>query len=407
MREAPADPITSGALSGIRVIEIGQMISGPFCGHLFADHGADVVKVESCEGDIMRRWGGMHRGLGLYWPVISRGKRSVTLDLRVPAGQQALLRLASTADVIVENFRPGTLERWGIGPAELRRSNPGLTLVRITGFGQDGPYRDRAGFGSVAEAMSGFRHLSGEPGRPPVRVGISIADSLAGTHGFIGALLALLARSRNPQLPGQTVDVALYEAMLVYMESMLPEYEKLGKVRQPTGAVLPGVAPSNVYPTADGQLLVIGANNDGVFRRLAVAAGRQDWVADENPYRTHIGRGANQAQLDGEISAWSASYDCDALLGLLDQAGVPAGRIYSAADIAVDRHVAARGMILHLPEPNLGGETVGGPGVVPRLDGTPGTVRRGGPRLGEHNEEVLGGLLGMPADDRGRAMSAC
>ncbi len=299
------------ALDGLRVIEIGQMISGPFCGHLFADHGAEVIKVEPESGDVMRTWGLKHNGLGLYWPIISRGKKSVILDLRSAEGQQDLRRLAATADVIVENFRPGTLEGWGLGPDDLHRVNPDLTIVRISGFGQDGPYRDRAGFGSIAEAMSGFRHLVAEPGRPPVRVGISLGDSLAGTQGFIGALLALLARARGAAALGQVIDVGLYEAMWMYMEGVLPEFDKLGAVRQPTGSTLPNIAPSNVYPTASGELVVIGANNDAVFARLATLMGRPDWTDAEGPYRTGPARGDAQEALDASIASWSATIETD------------------------------------------------------------------------------------------------
>jgi len=383
-------------LAGLRIIELGHIIGGPFCGHLFADHGADVIKIEPPGvGDPMRVWGGLYRGVGLYWSIIARGKRSVTLDLRRPEGQDALRELIRGADVLIENFRPGTLERWGLGYDHLREINPALVMVRISGYGQDGPYRDRAGFGSVAEAMSGFRHVSGEPGRPPVRVGVSLGDALAATQGFVGAVLALFARDRpGGTRTGQLVDVALYEAMWMYMESTLAEFTKLGHVREPSGSVLPGIAPSNVYPTADDEWVIIGANQDSVFARLAVAAGRPDWIADQSPYLTHLGRGSAQAALDGEISEWTSDQPTDALLKTLSEAGVPAGRIYTARDIAVDPHYAARGMVLDVPEPALDGETVPMPGVMPRLSDTPGTVTRGGPLLGEHTGEVLEPLLG-------------
>ena len=386
----------TGALAGIRVIEIGQIISGPFCGHLFADHGAEVIKVEPPgAGDTMRQWGGQYRGLGLYWPVIGRGKKSVTLDLRRAEGQAALRDLAATADVLIENFRPGTLERWGIGPDELHAANPGLVIVRISGYGQTGPYRDRAGFGAIAEAMSGFRHLSGEPGRPPVRVGISIGDALAGTQGFVGALLALLTGARNPAARrGQVIDVALYEAMWMYMESLLPDYDKLGVERGPAGPLLPGIAPSSVYPTADGRWVVVGANADPVFRRLARAMTRDDWCADDHVYASHRGRGERQSELDAEIAAWTLARDEADVLAALTAAGVPAGRIYTASDIAGDPHYAAREMVLRVPEPGLAGEDVPMPGVVPKLSATPGAVRRGAPLLGEHTCAVLGPVVG-------------
>ncbi len=390
MPETPA-----ASLHGLRVLELGHIIGGPFCGHLFADHGAEVIKVEPPgTGDPMRQWGGLYRGVGLYWSIIARGKKSVTLDLRTPAGQDALRRLAETADVLIENFRPGTLERWGLGWDELHAINPRLILVRVTGYGQDGPYRDRAGFGSVAEAMSGFRHLSGEPGRPPVRVGISLGDALAATQGFIGALLALYARDRpGGTAAGQVVDVALYEAMWMYMESTLAEFQKLGTVREPTGATLPGIAPSNVYPTADGEWVIIGANQDTVFRRLAGLLGHPEWCEPGAPYSTHLGRGHHQEQLDEQIATWTVSLSSADLLERLGAAGVPGGRIYTARDIAADPHYAARDMIVSVPEPGLDNEDVLMPGIVPKLSATSGTLHRGGPLLGEHNEEILGGLL--------------
>ncbi|MDT4937962.1 MAG: formyl-CoA transferase [Pseudonocardiales bacterium] len=385
-----------GSLAGLRVLELGHIIGGPFCGHLFADHGAEVIKVEPPDaGDPMREWGGLYRGVGLYWTIIGRGKKSVTIDLRHPDGQELVRRLARDVDVVVENFRPGTLERWGLGWDELHAVNPRLVLVRISGFGQDGPYRDRAGFGSVAEAMSGFRHLSGEPGRPPVRVGISLGDALAATQGFTGALMALFARDRTGGTGiGQVVDVALYEAMWMYMESTLPEYEKLGRVRGPSGPVLPGIAPSNVYPTRDGDWVIIGANQDSVFGRLAELAGRPDWSAAGGRYDTHLARAARQTELDDELTEWTRGMESNELLKLLAEAGVPSGRIYTSRDIATDDHFAARDMIIEVAEPTLDGEVVREPGVVPKLSGTPGTVRRGSPLLGEHNDEVLAGAVG-------------
>ncbi len=386
--------LPAGSLAGLRVLELGHIIGGPFCGHLFADHGAEVIKVEPPgAGDPMRQWGGLYKGIGLYWSIIGRGKKSITLDLRHAPGQATLRELVRTADVVVENFRPGTLERWNLGWDELHELNPRLIMVRITGFGQDGPYRDRAGFGSVSEAMSGFRYLSGEPGRPPVRVGVSLGDALAATQGFLGALLALYARDRPGGLGrGQVVDVALYEAMWMYMESTVAEYEKLGTVRGPTGSVLPGIAPSNVYPTADGDWVIIGANQDSVFGRLAAAMGHPEWTAWGAAYSTHLGRGAAQDELDAAISEWTVTRPAAGLLDLLAEAGVPCGRIFTARDIADDPHYAARQMIVDVPEPGLGGETVPMPGVVPKLGETPGAVVRGAPLLGEHNDEILGAL---------------
>jgi len=386
----------AGAFAGLRVAEVGHIIAGPFCGHLFADHGAEVVKVEPVEnGDPMRKWGGIHKGVGLYWPIIGRGKKSVTVDLHHPEGRDALRELLTTVDVLVENFRPGTFEKWGLGWEHLHDINPRLVMVRISGFGQTGPYRDRAGFGSVAEAMSGFRYLSGEPGRPPVRVGISIGDALAATQGFIGAALALYHRDRpGGSGSGQMVDVGLYEAMWMYMESLLPEYEKLGHVRQPSGPILPGIAPSNVYPTADGTWIVMGANKDAVFSRLSKLMGREDWLKEGSPYRCHELRGSKQDALDGEIAAWTVTLPSGELLRELEEAGVPAGPIYTAVDIASDPHYEAREMIISVADPSLGGERVRMQGIVPKLSETPGSVRHGAPVLGEHNDEIWGEILG-------------
>jgi crotonobetainyl-CoA:carnitine CoA-transferase CaiB-like acyl-CoA transferase len=398
----------SGALKGLRIVEVGHIIAGPFCGHLFADHGAEVVKVEPPgTGDPMRKWGGLHQGVGLYWPLIARGKKSVTLDLHRQEGRHALRELLRTADVVIENFRPGRFESWGLGWDELEALNPGLVMVRISGFGQTGPYRDRAGFGSVAEAMSGFRYLCGEPGRPPVRVGVSIGDALAGTQGFVGAMLALYSRDRRGgEGRGQVVDVGLYEAMWMYMESLLPEYEILGETRQPSGPLLPGIAPSNVYPTADGKWVVMGANGDAVFARLAGLMGRPQWIGEDSPYRTHETRGANQVQLDGEIAEWTITRENRDLLEALRRAGVPAGPIYTAADIATDPQYAARDMVISVPEPNLGGQEIRMQGIVPKLSRTPGSAMTGAPLLGQHNEEIWGTLLGEGGLDRLQSLAA-
>jgi crotonobetainyl-CoA:carnitine CoA-transferase CaiB-like acyl-CoA transferase len=390
------DDVARGPLHGVRVVETGTMIAGPFCGHLFADYGAEVIKVEDPRGgDVMRRWGGLYKGLGLYWPILAREKKSVTLDLRQSDGQELLRKLLSTADVLVENFRPGTLEKWGLGWEQVHELNPRITMVRVSGYGQTGPYRDKTGFGSVGEAMSGFRYLSGEPDRPPVRAGVSIGDSLAATHGFIGAMLALYARDRpGGSGAGQMVDVGIYEALWAYMESILPEYEKLGRVRRPTGAILPGIAPSNVYPTADDEWVVIGANQDAVFKRMATAIGHAEWTGDGGIYMTHEQRGEQQAELDGRIAEWTRTLSTSELLAKMDEASVPAGRIYTAADIACDPHYAARRMIVEVVDPALPEEPIRMQAVVPTLSGTPSRVTRGGPLLGEHNDEIWGGLAG-------------
>jgi crotonobetainyl-CoA:carnitine CoA-transferase CaiB-like acyl-CoA transferase len=372
------------------------MIAGPFCGHLFADYGAEVIKVEDPHGgDIMRRWGGMYKGLGLYWPILAREKKSATLDLRQPDGQDLLRELMRSADVLVENFRPGTLEKWGLSWEQLHALNPRTIMVRVSGYGQSGPYRDKTGFGSVGEAMSGFRYLTGEPERPPVRAGISLGDSLAATHGFIGAMLALYMRDRpGGSGRGQMVDVGIYEALWAYMESILPEYEKLGRVRRPTGSILPGIAPSNVYPTADNEWVVIGGNQDAVFKRMAAAMDRPEWTAENGPFVTHEQRGERQLELDGLIAEWTRARPTETVLQAMDAAAVPAGRIYTAADIARDPHYAARQMVVEVPDPALHGETIRMQGVVPTLSETPARVTRGGPLLGEHNDEIWGGLIG-------------
>jgi crotonobetainyl-CoA:carnitine CoA-transferase CaiB-like acyl-CoA transferase len=389
----------AGALAGVRVVEVGQLIAGPFCGHLFADHGAEVIKIEPPgEGDIMRKWGGVYKGIGLYWPILSRNKKSVTLNLRDPLGQDMLRDLLMDVDVLVENFRPGTLEKWDLGWPELSALNSRLIMIRVSGYGQTGPYRDKTGFGAIGEAMSGFRYLSGEPGRAPVRVGISIGDALAATHGFVGGTLALYHRDRpGGSGRGQMVDIAIYEAMWAYMEAILPEYDKLGQIRQPTGPALPGIAPSNVYPSADGQWVVIGANQDNVFRRFAAALGHPDWAADSAPLSTHHGRGQHQVELDDAIATWTRERNVDQILAIMDAAGVPAGRIYTAADIAVDPQYASREMVISAPDPGLEGERVRMQGVVPKLSDTPGAVFRGGPLLGEHNQEIWGRIVGADA----------
>ncbi len=395
----PADGAVRGPLHGIRVVETGTMIAGPFCGHLFADYGAEVIKVEHPRGgDIMRRWGGLYKGLGLYWPILAREKKSVTLDLRQPDGQSLLRDLLQSADVLIENFRPGTLEKWNLGWDDLHRLNPRTVMVRVSGYGQSGPYRDKTGFGSVGEAMSGFRYLTGEPDRPPVRAGISIGDSLAATHGFIGAMLALYARDRpGGSGLGQMVDVGIYEALWAYMESILPEYEKLGRLRKPTGSILPGIAPSNVYPTASEEWVVIGGNQDTVFKRMSDAMGHPEWACEGGPFVTHEQRGERQMELDGLIAEWTRERSTDDVLSVMDAAGVPAGRIFTAADIARDPHYAARDMIISVPDPALDGETVRMQGVVPRLSGTPAHITRGGPLLGEHNAQIWGAIV-APSD---------
>jgi formyl-CoA transferase len=365
---------------------MGTLIAGPFAARLLAEFGADVVKIEDPKGgDPLRNWRKLHKGTSLWWHSQARNKRSITVNLRDPEGQEIARALARRADVVIENFRPGALEKWNLGYEELSRENPGLIMVRLSGFGQSGPYRDRPGFGAIGEAMGGLRHLTGEPGRPPSRVGISLGDSLAGLYAVIGALLALQHRQANGG-KGQVVDVALYESVFSMLESTLTEYGMGGFIRERSGGALPGITPSNTYPCRDGGYVVIGANGDAIFRRLMRAMGRED-LAEDPALADNAGRTARAAELDGAISAWTSRFDLDEALKRLEQADVPCGRIYSIADIARDAHYAARGMI---EKARLeGGEEVLLPGIVPKLSRSPGKTRWTGPRLGEHTAEIL------------------
>lgn len=382
----------TGPLSDIRVIECGSLIAGPFCGQLLGDFGAEVIKVEDpTDGDPMRGWGqNKPKGLSLHWPIVARNKKSVTADLRQERGQELLRALVAQSDVLVENFRAGTLERWGLGYPALAAINPRLVLVRVSGYGQTGPYAPRAGFGAIGEAMGGIRHVTGEPDRPPSRAGISLGDSLAATFAALGTVMALHARRRTGR--GQVVDSAIYEAVLALMEAVLPEWEIAGYQRQRTGSVLPGVAPSNVYPTADGREVLIAGNRDTVFARLAGAIGRPE-LATDSRYATHDERGARQDELDALIGAWTAQRHIESVLEILHDAGVPAGRIYQSADMLGDPHFAAREAIARLTHPELGSFPM--PAPTPRLSETPGRVRTLGPGLGEHNMEIYQGLLGL------------
>lgn len=386
--------LTEGALSDLRVVEMGQLLAGPFCGQLFADFGAEVIKLEEpTKGDPMRHWGREKpHGKSLWWPVVARNKKSATCNLRVEEGQALVKRLVAEADIVLENFRPGTLERWGLGFETLQEINPRLVLIRVTGFGQTGPYADRAGYGSIGEAMGGLRYVNGDPSTPPSRMGISIGDSLAGTFAALGGLMAVHVRQRTGR--GQIVDSAIYEAVLALMESLIPEYAIAGYTRERTGAILPNVSPSNVYPTADGQMVLIAANQDTVFRRLAALMGRGE-LADDERYATHSARGEHQDELDQTIGRWTAGIDADFLLEQLHGAGVPAGRTFRAKDMLENEHFAARGNIVKVPHPEFGEFPM--QGVAPRLTETPGTVRWPGPELGQHNDEVYRGLLGLDA----------
>jgi formyl-CoA transferase len=379
-------------LGDVRVTELGQLLAGPFCGQLLGDFGAEVIKVEQPgSGDPMRQWGREKpHGMSLWWPVVARNKKSVTVNLRDPRGQDLVRRLAAESDVLLENFRPGTLERWGLAPEQLWEINPALVITRVTGYGQTGPYAPRAGFGSIGEAMGGIRYVTGDADRPPSRAGVSLGDALAATFATLGTLIALHARQRTGR--GQVVDSAIYEAVLALMESLIPEWSLAGYQRERTGSVLPNIAPSNVYPTGDGDLILIAANQDGVFRRLADVMGRPA-LADDERYATHGARGASMGELDDLIAAWTATRDAAELLDELHAGGVPAGRIYRAQDMMTDPHFAAREAIIRVAHPGLG--EVPMHGVFPRLTATPGRVRHPGPELGQHNDEIYRGLLGL------------
>ena len=381
----------TAALSDLRVVEMGQLLAGPFCGQLLADFGADVIKLEPPgQGDPMREWGREKAdGRSLWWPVVAWGKRSVTINLREKDGQDLARRLIATADVVIENFRPGTLEKWGMAPEVLMAGNPRLIVVRVSGYGQDGPYASRPGYGAIGEAMGGLRAVIGEPDRPPARAGISIGDTLAATFACVGTLVALHARENTGR--GQVVDAALYEAVLGVMESLIPEYTVSGYVRPRTGSILPNVAPANAYPTADGEHLISG-NQDTVFKRLAEAMGRPE-LADDERYATHNARGANQAELDDLIAEWSKGLTSAELEELLNRHSVPNGKIYTAPDMLADAHFAARKAIVTMAHPQLGDFPM--QNVVPKLSDTPGEVRWVGPELGEHTDEVLAEALDL------------
>ncbi|RDU97805.1 CaiB/BaiF CoA transferase family protein [Trinickia dinghuensis] len=383
-------------LDGIRVLEMGQLIAGPFAGKMLGEFGAQVVKIEPPgTGDPLRKWRLLHEGTSVWWAAQSRNKKSVTLDLRSIEGQDVARRLIAESDVLIENFRPGTLESWGLGWDELQRINPGLIMLRVSGYGQTGPYRDRPGFGVIAEAMGGLRHLSGEPGRTPVRVGISLGDSLSALHGVIGILLALRHREQHGG-KGQVVDVALYESVFNMMESLLPEYSVLGAVRQPAGSSLPGIAPSNAYRCRDGKYALIAGNGDSIFRRLMELIGRPD-LGNDPTLAQNDGRVKDVERIDVAIGEWAAQRSLDEALAALNAAKIPAGRIYDVADIAADPHYKAREMIVDTKLPD--GTPVQVPGIVPKLSETPGTIDSEAATLGQHTDEVLGGL-GIDAETR-------
>jgi formyl-CoA transferase len=397
MSEDRSVSVAQGPLAGLRVLELGQLIAGPFAGRMMAEFGADVIKVEPPArdghdgGDPLRKWRKLHpddpSGTSLWWYVQGRNKRSITLDLRVAEGQRIARELAARSDVVIENFRPGALEKWGLGYDVLACDNPGLVMVRLSGYGQTGPYRDRPGFGAIAESMGGMRHVTGFPDRPPVRMNLSIGDSLAALHGVIGALMALHRRRESGK--GQVVDVALYEAVFNMMESALPEYDRYGIVRERTGTSLTGIVPSNTYPTADGRHIVIGGNGDSIFKRLMRAIGRDD-LADDPALADNAGRAAQAQRIDDAIAAWTSTHTLGQGLEAMDRADVPSGRIYSVADMVADPQYVARAMVEQVRLPD--GTPLAVPAVVPKLSRTPGATRWVGPTLGEHTGEVLAEL---------------
>ena len=380
----------TGPLKDLRLIEMGTLLAGPFCGQLMGDFGAEVIKVEPPgKGDPMREWGQEKaHGMSLWWPVIARNKKSVTLNLREQEGQEIARELISKADFLLENFRPGTMERWNLSYEELKKINPGLIMIRVSGYGQTGPYSKRAGFGAVGESMGGLRYVCGDPATPPSRMGISIGDSLAATFACIGALTALHHRERTGE--GQVVDSAIYEAVLNMMESLITEYDKADYIRERQGSILPNVAPSNVYPTKDGNMILIAANQDTVFSRLAAAMNRPDLVEDER-YRTHSARGANQVELDEMVSAWTQTIEAAELEKMMEDFGIPSGKIYRAPEMLADAHFKAREAIIKTQHPKFGELLM--QNVAPKLSATPGGVRSAGPDLGQHNADIYQGLL--------------
>ncbi|MEZ5475580.1 MAG: CaiB/BaiF CoA-transferase family protein [Steroidobacteraceae bacterium] len=383
----------NGPLSDLRVLELGTLLAGPFCGQLLGDMGAEVIKIEPPnQGDPMRTWGRQKQGEpSLWWPVVARNKKAITLNMRVEEGQNLLKDLVKKADFVLENFRPGTMEKWGCGYDVLAKINPGLIMIRVSGFGQTGPYSRQAGFGAIGEAMGGLRYVVGDPSTPPSRMGISIGDELAAVHAALGALSALHYREKTGR--GQIVDSAIYEAVLNMMESLITEYDKTNYIRERTGAILPNVAPSNVYPTKDG-LVLIAANQDTVFGRLCEAMGQPDMAHDAR-YNNHQARGANQVELDDKVGQWTKTLTTKEVLAAMDKAGVPAGLIYRAPDMLDDPHFKAREAIVTTDHPHFGKLKM--QNVAPKLSATPGGIRAPSPELGQHNAEIYGKLLGLSA----------
>ena len=396
-----ATPQAPRPLAGIRVLEMGQLIAGPFAGCVLAYFGAEVVKIEPPRtGDPLRNWRVLKDGTSLWWRAMARNKKCVTLDLRKPKGRALARALALRSDVLIENFRPGTMEKWGLGPDDLRDGNPGLVYTRVSGYGQTGPLAGKPGFASVCEGFGGFRHINGFPGQPPVRPNLSLGDTLAALHAVIGVLLALVHRGRigadavggtGGGAAGQVVDVAIYESVYNVLESIVPEYDGAGIVREPSGSTLTGIVPTNTYPCADGRYVIVGGNGDSIFRRLMRAAGRDD-LADDPRLAGNAGRVAHQDEVDDAIARWTRTLDADRVLAALDGAGVPAGPIYSVADMVEDPQYNARGLFETV---EAGGEPLKIPAITPKLDRTPGATLWPGPELGAHNREVYVGALGL------------
>ena len=394
--------VKAAPLKGIRVLELGSLVAGPYASALLAQFGAEVIKIESpLDGDPLRQWRKVHNGTSLWWYSQSRNKKSVTLDLKSDAARDIVHRLAAGCDIVIENFRPGTLEKWGIGWEQLSKTNPNLIMVRISGYGQTGPYRERPGFAAIAECMGGLRYVSGFPDRPPVRVGVSLGDTLAGLYGTIGALMAMHHLKTNGG-KGQFIDVALYESVFAVMESLVPEYQMFGHIRERTGSALPGISPSNTYLSADRQYVAIAGNGNGIFKRLMRAIGREE-LAQDPQLATNEGRTKHNSMLDAAISAWTERHQLTEILAALDAAAVPAGRVYTVADIIADPHYRSRDMIEQHRLPD--GEAVDLPGIVPKLSETPGRTEWLGPPLGAHTAEVLASI-GIDATELEKLRSA-
>ena len=379
-------------LDGIRVIEVGQLLAGPFTGSMLGYYGAEVIKVETPgDGDPIRKWRIMKDGTALWWHSLARNKKCITANLRTDEGREIVGRLAETADVLVENFRPGTMEKWGLGPEELHKKNPGLVYARISGYGQTGPYASKPGFASVCEGFGGFRYVNGFPGEAPVRPNLSIGDTLAGIHTVLGILMAVIRRNNDPEGKGQVIDTAIYEAVFNLLEGVVPEYDGAGIIREPSGSTLTGIVPTNTYRCSDGKYVIIGGNGDSIFKRLCTAMGRDD-LGEDPRMADNAGRVQHEKELDDAISAWTSTLTSDELQAKLDEARVPGGPIYSVVDMMADAQYQARGMFETV---NVGGDELKIAAMVPKLSDTPGRTDWPGPEVGQHNQEVFGSILGM------------